>query len=217
MDFEKQRRIMVDSQVRVNDVTAPAIVSAFLSVPREIFVPKAMQANAYAEYEIVSDEGRAMWTPRDLGKMLRALEPEAHELALVVGAGAGYSAALLGKTVSTVIALEDNEAAVDKMSERFAQIGMDHAIAVDGDLAAGLGDQGPYDIILIGGMVETVPQTWLDQLADGGRMGVVVAAGRSLGVARVYKRSGDTVSYREAFECVPPILPGFEKKAAFVF
>jgi len=217
MDFEKQRRIMVDSQVRVNDVTSPAIVGAFLTVPREYFVPKSMQASAYAEYEIESAEGRPMWTPRDLGKMLRGLDPQADDLALVIGAGEGYTAALIGKAVSTVIALEDSETAVEAMSERFAKIGMDHAIAVEGDLAAGLADQGPYEVIMVGGMVETVPQEWLNQLAEGGRLGVVVSSGRSIGRARIYTRAGDSFSYRDAFECCPPVLPGFEAKQAFVF
>jgi len=217
MDFDKQRQIMVDSQVRVNDVTTPAIVSAFLTVPREIFVPKSLQASAYAEYELATGEDRAMWTPRDLGKMLAALDPQASDIALVIAAGAGYSSALLGKMVETVIALEDNEAAVEAMTERFARIGMDHAVAVQGDLAKGLADQGPFEIILIAGMVETVAPAWLEQLSEGGRLGVVVAVGRGLGRARIYTRAGETVSYREAFECCPPVLPGFEREAAFVF
>lgn len=217
MDFDKQRRIMVDSQVRVNDVTSPSIVSAFMDVQREIFVPKSMQASAYAEYELPTAEGRAMWTPRDLGKMLRALDAQSSEIALVVAAGDGYSSALLGKTVETVIALDSEDELVDAMSERFAAIGMDHAVAVQGSLAAGLAEQGPFDVILIAGMVETVAPAWLDQLAEGGRLGVVVSAGRGLGRARIYTRAGETVSYREAFECCPPVLPGFEAKSEFVF
>lgn len=217
MDFASLRRVMVDSQVRVNDVTAPQVVKAFSDIPREIFVPKAMRACAYAELEIETSDDRAMWLPRDLGKMLRALEPDASDVSLVIGAGAGYSAALLGHATDAVIALEDDEDLVDQMTERFAEIGMDKAVAVQGDLAAGQPDEGPFDVILVAGMVETVPQAWLDQLADGGRLGVVVATGRSVGAARIYKRAGDTVSYREAFECCPPLLPGFEKKAAFVF
>ena len=68
MDFAKMRRIMVDSQIRPNDVTDPEIVSAFLRTPREAFVPKSEQAIAYAEYEIETSEGRSLWTPRDIGK-----------------------------------------------------------------------------------------------------------------------------------------------------
>ena len=217
MDFDKQRQIMVDSQVRVNDVSEPAIVAAFLSVPREVFVPKSQQASAYAEYEIPTGEGRAMWTPRDLGKMLRGLDPQAGDIALVIAAGSGYSSALLGKMVETVIALEDSDEAVDKMTERFAKIGLDQAVAAKGDLAKGLPEQGPFEVIFVAGMVETVPQAWLDQLSEGGRLGVVVPVGRGLGRARIYTRAGDTMSYREAFECCPPKLAGFEQVTAFVF
>lgn len=217
MDFAKQRQIMVDSQVRVNDVTSPEVVSAFSTIPREVFVPKSMLSSAYAEYEIETGASRAMWTPRDLGKMFRGLEPKASDVSLVIAAGDGYSAALLGHMTDAVIALDDDEALVDSMTERFASINMDEAVAVQGDIATGLPDQGPFDVVLVAGMVEEVPQAWLDQLAEGGRLGVVVAEGRSLGKARIYKRAGDTFAFREAFECCPPELPGFEKKTAFVF
>ena len=217
MDYAKLRRVMVDSQVRVNDVTSVEVVSAFSTIPREVFVPKPMRASAYAELEIVTSDTRAMWLPRDLGKLLVALEAEASDISLVIGAGAGYSAALIGHMTEAVIALEDDEALVDAMTERFATIGMDEAVAVQGDLAKGLPDQGPFDVIFVAGMVELVPQAWLDQLSDGGRLGVVVSSGRGVGAARVYKRAGETFSYREAFECCPPVLPGFEKKTEFVF
>lgn len=217
MDFAQTRKVMVDSQVRVNDVTAPEVVGAFSTVPREVFVPKSMRASAYAELEIETSETRAMWLPRDLGKLLVAFEAKPSDVSLVVGAGAGYSSALLGHMTDAVIALEDDEALVDAMAERFAKIGMDEAVAVQGDLAKGLPDQGPFDIILVAGMIETLPQAWLDQLSDGGRLGVVVASGRGVGAARLYKRAGDTFSCREAFECCPPVLPGFEAEQAFVF
>lgn len=217
MDFAQARKVMVDSQVRVNDVTSPPVVSAFSTIPREVFVPKPMRASAYAELEIETSDARALWLPRDLGKLLVGLEAAPSDVSLVIGAGAGYSAALLGHMTEAVIALEDDETVVDAMAERFAEIGMDEAVAVQGDLAKGLPDQGPFDIILIAGMVEDVPQDWLDQLSDGGRLGVVVASGRGVGSARIYKRAGSTFSYREAFECCPPVLPGFEIKKAFVF
>ncbi len=217
MDFQKQRRTMVDTQLRVNDVTAPELVSAFLSVPRELFVPRSLQALAYSEAELETESGRALWTPRDLGKLLVALSARPDDVALVIGAGSGYSAAIIGQNAEAVIALEDNEDAVNAMADRFARIGLDQAVAVEGRLAEGLPEQGPFNLIFVSGMVETVPQAWLDQLADGGRMGVVVRAGRDLGRARVYVRSGETVSCRDVFECCPPPLPGFEIRPGFVF
>lgn len=217
MDFAKMRQVMVDSQIRPNDVTDPEIVSAFLHTPREAFVPKPDQPVAYAEYEIPTSEGRALWTPRDLGKIIKALDPEPSDIALVIGAGAGYETALLARLVETVIALEDDETLVDEMTTRFGKLGIDRAVAVQGDLKEGLADQGPFDIILVPGLIEQAPETWFNQLAEGGRLGLAVPVGRDLGRGRVYTKSGNIVSYRDAFDACPPRLPGFEKKRSFVF
>lgn len=211
------RQIMVDSQIRPNDVTDPEIVSAFLHTPREAFVPKGDQPVAYAEYEIPTSNGRALWTPRDLGKMIKSLRPEPSDIALIIGAGAGYETALLARIVETAIALEDDEMLVDEMTSRFGKLGVDRAVAVQGDLKAGLPDQGPFDIILVMGLVEEAPEAWFSQLAEGGRLGVPVPVGRDLARARIYTRSGDVVSHRDVFEACPPRLPGFQKKSSFVF
>lgn len=217
MDFAKMRRIMVDSQIRPNDVTDAEIVSAFLHTPREAFVSKADQPIAYAEYEIETSDGRALWTPRDLGKMLKALDPQPNDIALVIAAGAGYETALLAKIVETAIALEEDEQLVDEMSDRFARLGIDRAVAVQGNLHDGLADQGPFDAILVTGMVEQVPETWFSQLAEGGRLGLAVPVGRDLGRGRIYTRAGDTTSYRDVFDACPPELPGFRQKKSFAF
>ncbi|MEE2877752.1 MAG: protein-L-isoaspartate O-methyltransferase [Pseudomonadota bacterium] len=217
MDFAKMRQIMVDSQIRPDDVTDPEIVSAFLTTPREAFVPKSEQSIAYAEYEIRTSENRALWTPRDTAKMIKALDPQPSDFALVIGAGAGYETALLARMVETVIALEDDENLVEEMSQRFATLGVDRAVAVQGDLKAGLADQGPFDIILVPGMIETAPETWFSQMAEGGRLGMAIPVGRDLGRARIYTRSGDVTAYRDAFDACPPVMPGFEKKPTFTF
>lgn len=74
MDFDTAREIMVDSQIRPNDVTDPAIVSAFLRTPREMFVPNARKGVAYSELEIETSPGRSLWTPRDTAKLIKLAE-----------------------------------------------------------------------------------------------------------------------------------------------
>ena len=217
MDFANMRQRMVDSQVRVNDVTDPEIVGAFLNTPREAFVSKSQQASAYAEYEVPTSEGRALWTPRDTAKMMKFLAPRSGDIALVIAAGAGYEAALLSRMVETVIALENQDDLVDEMSNRFAKLGVDSAVAVKGDLAKGLPDQGPFDIIFVCGMVEVVPHAWIEQLAEGGRLGVVNPVGRGLGRVRIHTRSGASAAARDAFEACPPVLKGFQKAPVFEF
>ncbi|RIJ29098.1 protein-L-isoaspartate O-methyltransferase family protein [Henriciella algicola] len=217
MDFAKMRRIMVDSQIRPNDVTDPEIVSAFLRTPREAFVPKSAQSIAYAECEIETSEGRSLWTPRDIGKMIKSLDPQPNDIALVIGAGAGYETAILSHLCETVIALEEDEDLVDELTAKLASLDYDRAVAVQGDLREGLADQAPFDIILVCGLIEQAPEAWFSQLAEGGRLGAPVVAGRDLGRARIWTKAGETVSYREVFDCCPPGLAGFEKPKSFVF
>ena len=217
MDFKAARQTMVDTQIRVNDVTEHPIVEAFLAVPREAFLPKSAEGIAYSEIEIETSEGRALWTPRDFAKLLKHAEPKAGDLALYVGAGAGYEAGVTSLVVDTVIALESDAGLVDQMTERFSEAGLDSAVAVEGPLEAGLADQGPFDVMIIGGMVESLPEAWGAQLADGGRLAVVVQIDRDLGQARIYTKSGETLSHRTVFECRPPKFSGFNKATEFQF
>ncbi|MEO9969608.1 MAG: protein-L-isoaspartate O-methyltransferase [Hyphomonadaceae bacterium] len=217
MDYKAARQIMVDSQIRPNDVANPHLVSALLSVPREKFVPKPRRSVAYSELEIETSEGRALWIPRDFAKLLKAVEPASSDIALVIGAGAGYETAVLARLVETAIGLEDTEALVTATGERLAEFGNDRAVIVEGALDAGLAAQGPFDVIFVNGMVQSVPESWTDQLSELGRLGVVVQTGAQLGEARVYTRSNGIVSYRKAFEASPPRFAMFDSAASFSF
>ncbi|MEO0981378.1 MAG: protein-L-isoaspartate O-methyltransferase [Pseudomonadota bacterium] len=217
MDFDAARRNMVDSQIRPNDVTDPDIVAAFLKTPREIFTPKSKMSLAYSELEIETSDGRWLWRPRDFAKLLEAADPKPDDIALVIGAGAGYEAAVAGELVETVIGLESDAHLVDRATERLSEIGLERVVFVEGALEEGLASQGPFDLILVNGMVATVPQAWTDQLAEGGRLAVVVQADRDLGKARIMTRAGDVVSSRTAFDATPPRWPAFDPKPAFSF
>ncbi len=217
MDFETARRNMVDSQVRPNDVTAPEIVAAILATPRERFVPKSRQALAYSETEIETSPGRALWIPRDFAKLVSAAAPEPSDVALIVGAGAGYETAVLSHLTAMAIGLEADADLVSRTSDLLLELGIDRAVIVEGDLGAGLPDQAPFDIIFINGMVETVPDAWREQLSEGGRLVLVEALDADLGRAKVYTRSGDAVSARGVFDATPPIFAQFDRAPGFVF
>ncbi|WP_291076838.1 protein-L-isoaspartate O-methyltransferase [Hyphomonas sp.] len=217
MNFDKAREIMVDTQIRPNDVSDPEIVSAFLKTPREAFVPASRKSVAYSELEIETSEGRALWTPRDTGKLVKLAGITPSDIVLVIGAGTGYEAALISHLAETVIALEDDESRVDAMSDRFTTLGIDQAVAVAGDLSAGLPDQAPFDVIYVCGMVQTVPDAWKEQLAEAGRLAVVTEDAEGMGRGKLFTRAGDTVSAREGFDAVPPKFAAFDRKKAFVF
>lgn len=217
MNFAAAREIMVDSQIRPNDVSDPAIVSAFMTVPREVFVPKSRQSVAYSELEITTSEGRALWTPRDTAKLIKLADVTKSDVVLVIGAGAGYETALLSQLADTVIGLETSEGSVEAMSERFSALSYDNAVAVEGDLAAGLAEQGPFDVIYVCGMLQTVSEAWLSQLSEGGRLVLVQEMDDGIGRGRVFTKAGDTVSARNSFDAVVPRFSQFDRKPEFQF
>lgn len=217
MDFDSAREIMVDSQIRPNDVTDPRIVSAFLRTPREVFVPNSRKGVAYSELEIETSPGRALWTPRDTAKLIKLADFRSSDLVLVIGAGAGYEAALISHLADTVIALEETTQLVDAMSQRFAAVGVDRAAPVEGPLAKGLPEQAPFDVIYVAGMIETVPDTWAAQLREGGRLVAVIADAGGVGRGKVFTKAGETLASREGFDAYPPRFKAFDRKPSFSF
>jgi len=217
MDFDLAREIMVDSQIRPNDVTDPAIVSAFLRTPREEFVPSSRRPVAYSEMEIETSEGRSLWTPRDTAKLIKLAAVKPTDIVLVIAAGAGYEAALLSHMADTVIALDDNAGLVDAMTSRFAELEIDRIAPVEGKLAEGLADQAPFDVIYVCGMIETLPEAWGAQLAEGGRLVAVMVESGKLGRGKVYMKAGETLSSRDGFDACPPRLVEFDRKPTFTF
>jgi protein-L-isoaspartate(D-aspartate) O-methyltransferase len=214
-DYETRRITMVDTQVRPSDVTKFPIIDAMLNVPRELFVPHGLREAAYAGRNIDVAPRRTLVEPRTLAKLLDALDIEPDELVLDIAPWLGYSSAVIARMAEAVVALEDDEGRVHDAEVLLAEIGADNVAVIAGDLATGAPKHGPYDVIMIEGAVETVPDALTDQLKDGGRIGAIFMEG-ALGVARVGYKSGGRLSWRYAFNAAAPVLPGFEKARDFV-
>ncbi|HKT53234.1 MAG TPA: protein-L-isoaspartate O-methyltransferase [Caulobacteraceae bacterium] len=186
-DFAAQRQVMVDTQVRPNDVPDLAIQEAMRAVPREAFCPADKLHLAYADAEVDYAPGRALMRPRDVAKLLQALHPKADERALAIAAP--YAAGVL----------EAMGLAVERQ---------------DGELKAA--PKGAFDVIVCEGAVAEPPAGWLKALAPGGRLAVVVRAG-PVGRLRLYVRAAEDIGYRDVFDSAAPMLAGFEPEARFVF
>ena len=213
-DFAARRAMMVDTQVRPSDVTKFPIIDAMLSVPRELFVPREQAEAAYISENVPIAPNRVVLEPRTLGKLLDALNIESDELVLDIGAGYGYSSALVARMAEAVIAVEEDETLASEAQVILSEQGADNVVLHTGPLIEGAAQHGPYDAMLIEGGVEQVPDALLEQLKDGGRIGCVFMEG-ALGVVRIgYKIDGD-VTWRFAFNASAPVLPGFAKEAAF--
>lgn len=205
---------MVDTQVRPSDVTKFPIIEAMLTIPREEFVPAAQREAAYLGENLDIGGGRALLEPRTLAKLLDALNVSNDELVLDVGSAMGYSAAVIARMAEAVVAVEDNEALMGEAQEALSAAGIDNVILHSGPLAEGAAQHGPYNVIVIEGAVETVPQALIDQLKDGGRIGCLFQEG-ALGEARIGLKQNGVLSWRMAFNAGAPLLPGFFSEKAF--
>jgi protein-L-isoaspartate(D-aspartate) O-methyltransferase len=213
-DFSARRIIMVDTQVRPNDVTRFPIIEAMLSVPRENFVPEALREAAYAGENLALGGGRVMLEPRTLAKMLDALDVRLTDRALDVGCGYGYAAEVLARMAASVVALESDAGLSALASDRLKPADRADVTVVEGPLAEGASAHAPFDIILVEGGVEEVPAALISQLADGGRIACIFCEG-ALGTCRVGHMLGGHVSWRFAFNATAPVLADFARKPAF--
>lgn len=213
-DFAARRRMMVDTQIRPSDVTKYPIIDAMLSVPREIFVPDAQRDIAYAGEDLDLGGGRVLLEPRTLAKMLDMLDLGPDELVMDIGSGLGYPAAVVARLAQAVVAVEEDEAMAGEAQELLLEAGADNAVVHHGPLAEGAAEHGPYDVILVEGGVEELPEALLGQLKDGGRIACIFIDG-ALGEVRIGYKSGDSLSWRFEFNATAPVLPGFEKQQSF--
>jgi protein-L-isoaspartate(D-aspartate) O-methyltransferase len=216
MDYASARRNMVESQLRPNKVTDPALLDALASVPRELFVPEPLRSVAYVDEDIPLGRGRFVMEPMILGRLLELAAPRSTDSALVVGAGLGYSAAVLARIAGRVVALESDRELAQRAAQTLKTLGISNVALVEGALAEGAPRQAPFDVILFDGAVDRAPSAVLDQLAEHGRLAVVVRTS-GIGRATLMTRQAGLVASRVAFDAAVPCLPGFEPAPAFVF
>lgn len=214
-DYAARRTMMVDTQVRPSDVTKFPIIDAMLAVPREVFVPQGMREAAYMGENLSLGGGRVMLEPRTLAKMLDALDVKPSDVILDLGCGFGYSTAVLARLAEFVVAVEDDPARVEEAQTILSENGVDNAAVMQGPLAEGAARSGPYDVIMVQGAVEQVPDALIVQLRDGGRIGCIFAEG-ALGVVRVGHKTDGRLHWRFSFNAGAPVLPGFARADVFV-
>jgi protein-L-isoaspartate(D-aspartate) O-methyltransferase len=216
MDYAVARQHMVDSQVRTNKVTDERLIEAIRTLPRERFVPEALRTRSYLDDDVEIAPGRFLMEAMVTARLVQTADVKSTDMVLVVGAGSGYAAALLARLVNTVVALESDAALAQRAGSAFSDLGIDNAAVVEGPLANGWAKHAPYDVILLDGAVDQVPQALIDQLGEGGRM-VGVMAERGIGRAMLWQKTKGAMSHRILFDANVTSLPGFNAPARFVF
>ena len=213
-DFSTLRTRMVDNQLRTTDVTKHEVLSAFLAVPRELFVPANKQDLAYVDADIELGGDRFVMEPSPLARLIQLAEVKTTDRVLIIGAGMGYGAAIVSHLAKSVVALEDNAELATAASAALASAGSGNVEVVTGPLAGGAAAKDPFDVIIIEGAVDHVPETLTAQLAEGGRL-VAVEGVNLTGVAKVHVKSGKTIAARRGFNLAIKPLAAFRAEPAF--
>ena len=219
MEFAAARRIMVDNQIRTYDVTHQAILSAFETVPREIFVMPEQRVVAYGDLPLTvtaGQAGRVLLPPLVLARMMQAAGLKADDNVLLVGGGTGYAAAIVAAVGAEATLLEDSEAMAEAARKALAAAGAEHVNVLVGDFTHGPDGARPYSLVFVEGAVESVPEALAAQLADEGRLICVIGKGRA-GRVTLYVKHDGRLSGKAVFDAAAPLLAEFRREPGFVF
>ena len=214
--YQARREAMVDCQIRPADVTKYPIIAAMLRTRRELFVLETLRGLAYVGGNLSIGHGRVLLDPRTLAKMLQESDILVSDVVLDVGAGMGYAAAVIARMAEAVVALEEDDYLAGEAEAVLADQRIFNVGVVTGSLVEGASHHGPYDVILIEGGVERVPERLVAQLKDGGRMACIFVNG-TIAECRIGLKCKGRMGWRPAFSASAPVLAGFERSPEFVF
>lgn len=215
--FDAARTHMIESQIRPNKVTDERLLQALGEIRRELFVPEPLQSRAYIDEDLPIGRGRYLMEPMVAARLIQAAAVQRTDMALVVGAGTGYEAAVISRLARAVVALETDEDLARLARAALVEENIASVSVVEGPLHLGYRQRAPYDVILLGGAVAELPSEIVGQLAVEGRL-VAVLKPEAVGIGRatLATRTGSAIARRVIFDAAISLLPGFEPNPAFV-
>lgn len=213
------RQNMVDNQLRPNKVVRGPVLQRFMDVPREPFADVGSASQAYVDNLLPIGQGRVMFAPLTLARMLQELNPTDADNALVVAGGTGYTTAILAPMVKKVTMVEDNNYLMDVAKSTTIDHHLDNIEFVKARPEEGFAKGAPYNLIIVDAAVEEIPAKLVEQLAEGGRIGAVVgkANGTAMKQATIFVKMGKTLFEESLFETKGAVLDNFKQQEKFVF
>ncbi|HXV74210.1 MAG TPA: protein-L-isoaspartate O-methyltransferase [Sphingomonadales bacterium] len=208
---------LVAGQIRPNRVTDPKILAAFEAVPRERFVPERLRAAAYVDEDIEVKPGRYLMEPAVLARLIDLARVGSGDVVLDIGCATGYSSAVLSYIAPVVVAIEEDAELAKAAGENLQALGIDNAPVMMAALTEGYPRQGPYQVIVLNGAIEVIPEAILGQLDEKGRLVCVRTLNGGVGRGLVAEKTGGRIAFREVFDAAVPPLPGFQRPKGFAF
>lgn len=181
-DQAAARARMVAEQIAARGIRDPAVLSAMREVPRHLFVPEAVRADAYADHPLQIGHGQTISQPYIVALMTELARPTPSARALEVGTGSGYQAAVLGRIVAGVFTVEIHDGLARRAAETLERLGYRNVRVRAGDGFFGWPEEAPFDGVIVTCAVPEVPPALFAQLAEGGRLVI------PLGDVRTFQR-----------------------------
>jgi protein-L-isoaspartate(D-aspartate) O-methyltransferase len=200
MNIEQARFNMIEQQIRPWNVLDQDVLDLLHIVKREQFVPAACAALAFADTEIPLGNGAEMFNPKVEARILQELQLKKHENVLEIGAGSGYMAALLASKARHVTTVEINPALQAMAQQNLANANVTNVTVELGNGSDGWSAGAPFDVIVISGALEVLPENFKKQLKVGGRIAAIVGEAPVMEcviVTRVAENAYDTVKIFE--------------------
>ena len=189
----QQRARMVEEQLRGRGIRDERVLTAMAKVPRERFIASEDTDKAYGDYPVPIGEGQTISQPYIVAAMVEALELRPEDRVLEVGTGTGYQAAILGELAAEVWTIERHLELAEKARQILSELGYANVHVVHGDGSMGLADYAPFDKILVAAAAPHIPDSLIEQLADGGRLVIPVGSRLDQQVQLVRKLGHETV------------------------
>ena len=217
MNIEQARFNMIEQQIRPWNVLDQDVLDLLHVVKREQFVPAAYQNLAFADVEIPLPGGDAMLAPKFEARILQEVGVRKHETVLEIGTGSGYMAALLAHRAAKVTTVEINPETAELAKKNLANAGIHNVTVETGNGAEGWAKGAPYDVIVISGALEVLPEAFLKQVKVGGRIAAIVGQAPVMEAAIITRTGEDTYGTIKVFETNVRYLTGAPVPSHFQF
>ncbi len=217
MNIEQARFNMIEQQIRPWNVLDQDVLDLLHVVKREQFVPAAYQNLAFADVEIPLPGGEAMLAPKFEARILQETGVKKHETVLEIGTGSGYMAALLAHRAAKVTTVEINPETAELARKNLANAGVHNVTVETGNGAQGWEKGAPYDVIVISGALEVLPEAILKQVKVGGRIAAIVGQAPVMEASIITRTGDDAYSTVKVFETNVRYLTGAPVPSHFQF
>ena len=207
---------MIDGQIRPINGISKEVISAFSSVNRADFVPDNLILRSFTEKNLKLSSDRYFLRPNLIGEIINHVLPQSNETILVLPAATGYLSAIISNLAETVIAIEEEENFISIAEKGMNKSGINNVVILRKKINENCLDQGPFDAIIIEGAIDYLPDQFLEQLANKGRLFAMINE-EDVTNATLFIKNENSINSRFLFSCDAPKLNFFNKKNSFSF